>query len=689
MAAQAPAARASTAVSVDEAEAVLREIEAAYRREDLPRIMALHAPAIHAQLRATLKELFTRRNYFALSHRIVRRSPLEDGNVQLDVATVLRSRPVDDAVDRREKTRWTYRMGRLAPGGPVLVVDSKPGPQRPLPADGPWRPEEWVVRLALRPAGSSGLTPEGSADVELHVRLRNASHAAQRELAFGLHPFVDALSAELQGGGALALARDEGSADTWWGTLPAEVPAGGAIVLRLRYAFDEVGVTEASQLGRDGAWLSSPSAWHPVFRQLRPDDPLRATHDVTVVVPPGWSAVAPGVLAARTDLPAGGSSWRWFSRSPGSELAVVAGELAREETPLRPGLVVETWRRAGGGGTTEQGMGRMPERIASALRWLEDELGPAPVDRVTVVEYGGRALRAAPAWIAVPSDGPLVDGTSPRDEAPAVYFAAHQLAHAWLVDRVETADGGARALLEGACDHLAAAWAGEDVDERLPEQFRLQVLDVAGPRADLDRPIVAARDGLPFDGTFGRGKAHVALEMYRAFAGEDAWRRALRALPGEVGAGPVTSEAIVAALAGDDPRLLAFCGTWILGRGFADFVVGEVTSTEVVPGRFRIDVAVANQGVGPAPLLAVISTVDGLHEERLDLATQEAAVITYEAGGAAREVWLDPDHATWQGRFDNDAWPTPRKTRRPELSHPLRADPARIEDLGKQVGRRP
>jgi hypothetical protein len=228
---------------------------------------------------------------------------------------------------------------------------------------------------------------------------------------------------------------------------------------------------------------------------------------VTVRVPPGWTAVAPGRLDA-----AGEGSWRWRSASPVRSLAVAAGrgwtisEGKAVQVPLR-------WIGAGPG----MEPARMAALFDDPMAWLAGALAPYPFDGFTVVRVGAFEGRVrASGMVVVGDDHPL---HGPAD-------AADVLAGQWFGERV-AADGAWIDALE--------AWQGATYarDRALPlpaDLARRRREYFALPRA-ADVPLALATADTPL--AVRRGKGSAVPDMIRLVTGDRAFFRAVVSLFGD------------------------------------------------------------------------------------------------------------------------------------------------------------
>lgn len=678
-------AAAEPPVTEAEAREVLAELEEAYRREDLAGILARYSEGLRPGVRQRLVTMFRERNYLRLEHRVLAVTTDAGGDAALDVAAVLRSRRVTDAFDRREKTRWRYELDR-ADDGTVRIVDAGPAERRVLSGAPTWEPAEWTGEVRLDPRRGHLGTPEGDVAVTVAVTLRNVTPSPARVLGFALHPHVRRL-AVARGGRAMELQRDEGPGDTWWGELDPAVEPGGTLRLELDYELDLVGPDRHAQLGPDGGHLFTESAWLPLFGIPRHEDPARAVHDLTVVVPGDLVAVAPGTLASVEARPQDRRAHRFFSRFPGHDLPVVVGRFQRRQIPLTEELTLELV--APGASTAP-----VPERLVSVLsglaRLAADVLGPPPTSSVVVVEAGGpdeAAMRAAPAFLVLGStDLPAPNPGRPETPQP-YFFVAHHLAHLWFVDSVEARGPGAIVLTESLSDHLATAWVEEDQGHEAGALMRARLLRGLEAYADGDRPLAREVDGLPHAEFLGRGKGRLVLDAYRAFAGETRWREALASYWRSARGGGAVFGDLVRALAGDDPRLQAFCGAWLLNEGVANPAIAEVRfvgdGAEDEPGTVFIELS--NEGAGPIPLQVRLLVAQRTEDHRLELGADETLVLELAVPRRPASVQLDPRRLIWQALPGDDGWPPHRETTRPQFTSPQAISP---EDIAERIERR-
>lgn len=650
-----------------EAEIVLAQLADAHRREDAAAVAALHADALGKSATAAAQDVFASRNYFQLDSRIESLAPREDGGLDVEVVQILRSRRVKESADRRQKARWVYGLGRV--GGAVRIVDSHGAPAPSMPADPPWRPESWTGRIVLEPSARS--RAEGRADMRLTAILRNDGAGPVADAWFLLHPFAAGLEVR-RGETLLDLRRVEGSLDAWRIDLPGPVQAGASIELQIAYRIDEIGLGETSSIGQDGARLLPLSGWLPLFRLDSPDQIVHAVHDLVVETPADLAVVLPGRLDSVADLAGGRRAWRWRSQMPGGDLCLLAGPWRHEAIAASAGIRIEafTSRR-------REGRPELVDQASAAARYLE-RIAPCPVGSFSLVEGATSRLLAWPQLVSVPD----ASGTWARDqykEEQPFFFVAHHLAHAWVVDAPASVGAGAGYVREGLCDHLASAWASEEIDPELARLYRGSVLGGIGEMASADRPLVGNAEGVPYPDVFGSGKAMIAFDSYRALAGDAAWRQALRGwMTGRPGR-PIA--ALVDALGAGDPVLARFADSFFLRQGLAevrlhDVLLREMTADEAArsgldPAAWKAcDIHVENLGLGPVPLRVAID-VDGQRLVRDVVLEDERLTVSLVVASLPRTVRLDPDRMLWTSISDDDVWPKTRPKPRENFGHAI------------------
>jgi hypothetical protein len=674
-----------------DAQAWLRAVETSYAREDLGTLLSLTAnEVLERQVGINVGRLFKDRNYFKLSTRVLDFAPRTDGTAELEFIEVMLSRPKEARSDLREKTRRRVRLQRRE--GRVVVIDSLETDSPQLPASGQWSPEHWSGRVELspRPAVPFG-SPEGEAKVSVRLRLRNLSPTDAQQVAFGLHPFVTELSMKLAEGSELEVLRHEGTADAWSLALPQAVAPGQAVELEIDYALIEVGIGSHSRIGSEGAHLFPESAWLPTFAPTPVPGADRASHDVTVVVPKGWTGVAPGELVADEILADGRRAMRWQSRFPGEAVVVVAGALERADIRLSDHLTAEAWTQPGAGG--------VPPKLAAALESMtahfERILGPAPVERFALVHALAPGRRAQPAFFVIDDPGLMeADLFERRRERQPLFYLAHQLTHLWLQDGVRPIGGPAQILTEGLCDHLAFDWFDASVDDRVSLWHRDRILHMTRSKPAADRPLLVTHPGAPDHDVFGAGKALVVLDGFRAFAGADRWQGLLRDYVQEQRGKQVGVGELLAAFGAGDARLEAYVNAWIVGEGLADIAVHEPVTREVIDPAsgersYEIEVTVENLGLGPVPV--ALRTLEDAYgspwrEQQLELGSLESTVLRFELANPLRMVEADQRLLTWQSAVKNDTFPERKrkpksfKGQKREVSE---RDQQRLEELLK------
>ncbi len=225
---------------------------------------------------------------------------------------------------------------------------------------------------------------------------------------------------------------------------------------------------------------------------------------VTVRVPPGWAAVAPGTRASDAT-----TEWSWRSTRPGRSIAVVAAPGMTLTEATIPNASV---RVAAPSGQLDA------ERVAAAVRhplaWLSGALAPYPFDGFTLVLLPGleRRIRAS-GLLAVPADTPLLGAADGAD----------LLAGQWFGELV----AGDGPWIDSFAAWYATVYARDRALDLPAEIARLRRQYFELPSAR-DVPIARAERGSAE--AVVRGKGSAAPEMVRLAVGDRQVRQAVREL---------------------------------------------------------------------------------------------------------------------------------------------------------------
>ncbi len=280
-------------------------------------------------------------------------------------------------------------------------------------------------------------------------------------------------------------------------------------------------------LDADGAHLGAASAWYP-----RIGGALH-THDLSVRLPSGWQALAPGRAAAPRD----GSTARWIAERPVEDIDLVAGPF-RVHRRMAAWGTAEVWLRAPDPPLAETYL----DAITRHLPFYADLIGPYPFSRFTVVEnlrptgwgmpgftlLGARVMRL-----------PFIPHTS----------LPHEVLHNWWGNGVlvDLAEGNwSEGLTAYLADHLLAEHRGEGARHRRDALARFRA--AAGEGAGTVPARFVARHDRRSQ-SVGYDKPLMILHMARRARGDRAFVQALRRLYADGLGRRVGAREVLAALA--------------------------------------------------------------------------------------------------------------------------------------------
>lgn len=465
-------------------------------------------------------------------------------------------------------------------------------------------------------------------------------------------------------------------------SLPAPVPAGGAITLDVSYsgraraqAVDQEtmgqlpGLGDADEIQLEESYLfSNQSFWYP----QAPSNSY-ATATLRLRVPEYYSCVASGELV---DTSASGAG----APRPSRQFTFVALRPARYFacliTPLVPAasrvLSVEGGERGKGGGVGVGASMRLEikanPRLQRMARPLLDTAGeilayyasvvgdtPYPDATVAAVEWrlpGGHS----PAYMAVLNQ-PL-PGLSPSsfrndpgyfDDFPE-FFMAHELAHQWWGQAVGWKNYHEQWLSEGLSQYLAALYAersrGRETFDSIMRRFHDTSMDAAG-----QGPIyLGYRVGhIQGDSRLFRAvvynKSAVVLHMLRRLLGDEAFFRGLRRYYATWRFKKAGSDDLRRAMELESGQVLdRFFERWIYGDQLPSFVC----SARVEDGAAGPEAVVRLTQSGPifdAPVTVTLEYEDRSVTEVLVKVTGESAEARIPLAARLRKVEVNRDHA--------------------------------------------
>ncbi len=295
----------------------------------------------------------------------------------------------------------------------------------------------------------------------------------------------------------------------------------------------------------------------------------KASQEMIIDVPAGWSAASNGSLVGVEPLPFGGSSFHWSLQEPHSTyLAVLA---AGPYVVLRDSL-----------GTRSLGYWVYPQHVPDALRtfhrtpeiiaFFERTYGvnyPWPkYDQILIPGIGGGAESTT---ATVLGQSTIHDERAEQD-FPSHWLVAHEAAHQWWGDLVTFSDWGHTWINESFAtygEYLYSRWSlGEDEGAMNLQDKREQYFREA--RTKYRRPIVMDRWKFPNDNfdshTYPKG-ANV-LHMLRQQIGDRAFFGLLTKVLIDHAFGSATTRDILAAAeATSDTALGWFFDQWLMKPG--------------------------------------------------------------------------------------------------------------------------
>ena len=350
-----------------------------------------------------------------------------------------------------------------------------------------------------------------------------------------------------------------------------------------------------TEIGPSRAVLAPSSSWYPGL----PGSWAKTA--VTVRVPAGWSAVAPGVPTPRT----GAGVFRWTADRPVRTVAVAAA----------PGLALATGTivsvpfhlAATAGGPPAKSIAA---RLGAAMAWLSGALAPYPFESFNLVLLPGYSGR-------VRGGGMMVVGReiALATDADGADLLAGQWFGEWL--------GGDGAWIDAFAAWEATVFARDralpiptEIAQRRAEYFQLRSGDVALAKAPATAPAAVLR-----------GKGSAAPDMLRAVAGDRAVFDALR----ELFAAPVRANlslgAFEAAIEKHAQRPLDRAFTDWFERAGAPEIEGTLRSFPAANGGFRADITLAQKrGAYALPVEIVIHGPGAEHRETVEIDAESTAV---------------------------------------------------------------
>lgn len=336
-----------------------------------------------------------------------------------------------------------------------------------------------------------------------------------------------------------------------------------------------------------GAVLDSFDGFYPRFVDTW------ASTSVTVRVPAGWTAVAPGRRIAGKD-----GVWTWKADAPIRSLALGAApglEIATIQV-LRIPLTLAAPANGPRAAAIEAPM-------REAIAWLAGALAPYPFEALNVVVLPGIVDRAQGGGIiVVPAGTPLAGAAD----------AADLVAGQWFGERVSG---------DGPWIRAFAAWQATVFarDRAIPlpasivrlreEYFRLRSGDVPLARADAGTPEAVIR-----------GKGSAVPDMIRLAVDEREFFGAMRDLFAAPVGPALSIDAIRAALEARTKRPLGRVFDDWFRRAGAPEIQAEIRTFPAATGGFRVDLTLRQtRGTYALPVEIVLYGPGREHRETVDI----------------------------------------------------------------------
>jgi aminopeptidase N len=412
-----------------------------------------------------------------------------------------------------------------------------------------------------------------------------------------------------------------------------------------------------------GLWFADPEDGVPtqVFTQGECEDARywfpcwdvpsdRATSELRVTLPPGWTSVAAGERVDRMERADGRvvEHWRMSTPHPTYLLTLVAGELETvagewEGVPLSY-LVEDEWV-----GAVETAFAS----TAGALEFLSELTGmryPYAKYSQACVEnfpFGGMENISATTM----TETMLTDERGYRDYDPTG-LVVHEAAHQWFGDLLTCRDWSHIWLNEGFATYLTLLYFEATRGE---EEFRARMRDAQESYLEGDvgadrRPIVHDEYIEPMDLFFG-GHTYPGgasrLHLLRLVLGEEAFFRGLRVYVAENrGRGVVTADFQRAMEVASGVDLSSFFEQWLYSPGFPEFEWSWRWDGLHVFVTVRQVQSAANETppVFRAPALIEVRTDAGSTVHRVSIQRREHQ---FQIPAAGEPLWVHFDRGGW------------------------------------------
>jgi hypothetical protein len=278
----------------------------------------------------------------------------------------------------------------------------------------------FVPTSYFRHLNASVAVLEGSNRMDVSIRISLVAARETNHVFVTLNPAMDVASVRDESFGALSYKNLYGSVLNI--SLGRTVPAGTGLNLSLAYGgtvlnTPDGGTSYWDYVGTEGSWVRTYGWYFPYDEQRD-----RTTSRITVTVPAGKVAVAPGVLSGTVPDAANGTvSYTWENAYPASGLSFVAAALNHTTVMIGP-TPYEVYFRSDHSGSAQAYAAEL-NRVAGFYTTF---LGPAGYRNLTVAEVPDKFA----AWgQTVPS---MIWLASRNFAGPFPYrILAHELGHQW------------------------------------------------------------------------------------------------------------------------------------------------------------------------------------------------------------------------------------------------------------------
>jgi len=384
-------------------------------------------------------------------------------------------------------------------------------------------------------------------------------------------------------------------------------------------------------------------AWYPI--PLGPGGAMRpwaAPGQTRFRLPPGWRAVTNGALLSTTTLPDGGMAEVWETLDA-VHRSFVAGpyRVARAEVG---GREVGVYLLHADTASAR----RQASTLAQAIEAMERVWGPYPYAGYAIAELPQTAV----TWSASSEQGFIMATSSQFGADGNLPLFAHEAAHGWWGNRVQTTGAGAQLLSESLAQYGAVV-AIEGVDAmreflRFSRRGYNQLQSAAGyfeiVRRGGDRPLAELANGA-WDHNLSDSKGHWFYHMLRQRVGDERFFSVLRELQRAHAGRTLSLDELRAAFVSDAPDAAAmaeFLAQW-LDRTGAPVLKHRWWSSN---GGAAVDIELAQlqPQLYDVPLTIEIRLQNGHRVRRTLQLRDRAQSFTIPVHARAVAVRTDPDH---------------------------------------------